>query len=149
MARPPAPCGTFSAYKRHKRKSEPVDDACHRAMQAEVAKRSARATDSEQSATVTLLPAALAMDEQLRLDARAELMANMQLVKAAMQRVAETDPLKIVTLSKRHSELLNELRSLSSAGGAVGDPEEADPFEQFFGAGGASRRPTAAPRKPS
>lgn len=149
MARPPAPCGTFSAYKRHKRKGEPVDADCRRAMQAEVAKRSAKATDSEQSATVTLLPAALELDEQLRLDARKELMENMQLVKAAMQKVSESDPLKIVTLSKRHSELLNELRSLSSTSVSGGEPEEADPFEQFFGAGGASRRPTAAPRKPS
>ena len=32
---PSAPCGTVSAYKRHKRNGEPVDDACRQAYNAE------------------------------------------------------------------------------------------------------------------
>lgn len=32
---PSAPCGTSSAYKRHKRHGEPVDDACRQAYNAE------------------------------------------------------------------------------------------------------------------
>lgn len=32
---PSAPCGTVSAYKRHKRNGEPVDDACRLAYNAE------------------------------------------------------------------------------------------------------------------
>ena len=28
MPRPPAPCGTNSAYLRHRRRGEPVDEAC-------------------------------------------------------------------------------------------------------------------------
>lgn len=30
-----APCGTVAAYKRHKRKGEPIDDACRQAWNAE------------------------------------------------------------------------------------------------------------------
>lgn len=32
---PTAPCGTVSAYKRHKRNGEPIDDACRQAWNAE------------------------------------------------------------------------------------------------------------------
>ena len=32
---PSAPCGTVSAYKRHKRHGEPIDDACRHAYNAE------------------------------------------------------------------------------------------------------------------
>lgn len=32
---PSAPCGTTSAYKRHKRNKEPVDDACRLAYNTE------------------------------------------------------------------------------------------------------------------
>lgn len=32
---PSAPCGTVSAYKRHKRNGEPVDQACREAYNAE------------------------------------------------------------------------------------------------------------------
>ncbi|MEV8432032.1 WhiB family transcriptional regulator [Streptomyces chartreusis] len=42
--RPPAPCGTRSAYQRHVKKGEPIDDACRRANT--VADRRLRATGS-------------------------------------------------------------------------------------------------------
>ena len=32
---PSSPCGTVAAYKRHKRRGEPVDDACRLAYNAE------------------------------------------------------------------------------------------------------------------
>ncbi|MFP3990681.1 WhiB family transcriptional regulator [Streptomyces sp. E11-3] len=42
--KPLAPCGTRGAYERHKRKREPVDDACQAAYDEYLAARSTRAS---------------------------------------------------------------------------------------------------------
>jgi hypothetical protein len=149
MARPPAPCGTLSAYKRHKRKGEPVDQACMAAMRADSASRAARVDDDAQSAPIVALPGgSVEMPEAPHgdVDARAELLANMALVKKAMEAIAEADPLKIVTLSKRHSELVDELVKVSGTAPPGGAAEEADPFAFL---GDAARRSAPAPRKSS
>lgn len=39
MARPPAPCGTYPAYRRHLRNREDIDSGCRRAQQAHDAGR--------------------------------------------------------------------------------------------------------------
>jgi hypothetical protein len=40
--RPPLrPCGTYAAYRRHKRRGEPADEACREACQEQVRKRKA------------------------------------------------------------------------------------------------------------
>lgn len=150
MARPPAPCGTLSAYKRHKRKGEPVDPACMAAMKADSASRRASADDDAQSSPIVALPGGsveMPAAPKADVDARAELLANMALVKKAMEAIAEADPLKIVTLSKRHSELVDELVKVSGTrpAGSVGS-EEADPFAFL---GDAARGPAPAPRKSS
>jgi len=44
----PADCGTHSAYRRHRRNNEPIDDACHAAALREWAER--RATRSQKAA---------------------------------------------------------------------------------------------------
>lgn len=149
MARPPAPCGTLSAYKRHKRKGETVDQACMAAMKADSASRRAGVDDDAQSAPIVTLPggsvempAAPAGD----VDARAELLANMALVKKAMEAIAEADPLKIVQLSKRHSELVDELVKVSGTVLAGSSEKEADPFAFL---GNAARGSAPAPRKSS
>lgn len=149
MARPPAPCGTLSAYKRHKRKGEAVDQACLAAMKADSASRRADADDDAHSAPIVALPGgsvkfpdAPAVD----VDARAELLANMALVKRAMEAIAEADPMKIVTLSKRHSELVAELVKVSGTApaGSGDDAGGGDPFSGIFA--GASGRSAAPPR---
>lgn len=150
MARPPAPCGTLSAYKRHKRKGEAVDAACIAAMKADSAARSARVDDEAQSAPIVALPGGsveMPAAPQGDVDARAELLANMALVKRAMEAIAEADPLKIVQLSKRHSELVAELVRVSGSPAAPGEGEAegGDPFRGIFG--GAAGRSAAAPRK--
>lgn len=149
MARPPAPCGTLSAYKRHKRKGEAVDQPCMAAMRADSASRTASADDDAQSAPIVTLPGGsvkMPAPPEVDVDARAELLANMALVKKAMEAIAEADPLKIVTLSKRHSELVDELVKVSGpvAGGAPS--KEADPFAFL---GDSARGPAPAPRKSS
>ena len=79
-------------------------------------------------------------------DARAELLANMELVKRAMQAIAEADPLKIVQLSKRHSELVEELVRVSGPVPPSESSGEADPFAFL---GNTARGPAPAPRKSS
>lgn len=41
MARELKPCGTRAAYERHRRRGEPIDDACHEANEKESATRRA------------------------------------------------------------------------------------------------------------
>ena len=48
----PAPCGTFTAYKRHKRNGEPVDDACAQAARDQ---KNAR-KDAERAAAAATVP---------------------------------------------------------------------------------------------
>lgn len=149
MPRPPAPCGTESAYKRHKRKGEPVDDACMKAMRAAAQKRSGRADDEADPRPVVVLPGGsveFPAEPKGDVDARAELLANMALVKRAMEAIAEVDPMKIVQLSKRHSELVDELVKVTGTAPAASAEEEADPFAFL---GDATRRPAPAPRKSS
>jgi hypothetical protein len=48
------------------------------------------------------------------------------LLEDALAYVSSDDPAKLAPLSKRHSELLAEIESLSS------EVKEADPFDEFF-----------------
>ena len=142
MPRPPAPCGTESAYKRHMRKKEPVDAACRAAMQEAARGRSGRADDDEQSAPVVALHGAFTASKGASVDARERLIANMQLVERAMEAIADVDPIKIVQLSTRHAELVAQLVAVS--GGGEGPAKETDPFDFL---GDPARRAAPAPRK--
>lgn len=152
MPRPPAPCGTLSAYKRHRRKGEAVDAECMAAMRADSAARSTRRDDQETGSPIVALPGgSVQMPDAPSgdLDARAELLANMALVKRAMEAIADADPIKIVQLSKRHSELVEQLVEVATkpAGGSAspGEAKGGDPFSGIFG--GVAGRSASAPRK--
>ncbi|MGX1932053.1 hypothetical protein [Microbacterium resistens] len=119
------------------------------AMKADSAARRASADDDAQSAPIVALPGGsveMPAAPTGDVDARAELLANMALVKRAMEAIAEADPMKIVTLSKRHSELVEELVKVSGARSASGggDAGGGDPFRGIFD--GAARRSAAPPR---
>lgn len=151
MARELAPCGTRAAYMRHKRRGEAVDQACQAANAAYQREKSGRAQDEERSTPIVALPGggvempATPEASQVTVDARAELLANMALVKKAMEAISEADPLKIVQLSKRHSELVDELVRVSGTTPATATAEgEGDPFAFL---GNAARGPAPAPRK--
>ncbi|UGS27590.1 hypothetical protein K8F61_05215 [Microbacterium resistens] len=148
MPRELAPCGTRTAYKRHQRRGEPVDEACRAANAEYQRSKSGRAQDEEQSAPIVALPGGsveMPIAPKGDVDARAELLANMALVKKAMEALVDADPMKIVTLSKRHSELVDELVKVSGTAPAAASGE-ADPFA-FLGI--AARGPAPAPRKSS
>ena len=59
MPRPESPCGTHAAYKRHKRRNEPVDDACREAAAEHVRAQRARAAEraAQNAAAVDESPA--------------------------------------------------------------------------------------------
>jgi hypothetical protein len=134
----------MSAYRRHKRKGEKVDEPCHQAMLEESRNRSGKADDAAQSAPVVALHGAFTASTTTDVDARERLIANMQLVERAMEAIADVDPIKIVGLSTRHSELVAQLVAVSGGGGPA---KEADPFDQFFAARGSPGGATPAPRK--
>lgn len=160
MPRPPAPCGSYTAYKRHLRKGEPVDDACRRASDERVAEQAAarrwdnppepeptpvdefegwEGFDSERRDKPETPPAHRSRAERLQW--------GLSLVEAAMAHVAGDEPAKLAPLSKRHSELLAEIESLE--GPAVA--KEVDPFDEFFNGdlSNVARFPTSSDREAS
>lgn len=149
MPRALAPCGTDSAFQRHKRRGEPVDEACREAHRRVRRVQPVEDVDSADPRPVVALPGgAVSMPSAPAgdVDARAELLANMALVKKAMEAIAEADPLKIVQLSKRHSELVDELVKVSGSRPAADAPDAGggDPFDGIFA--GAAGRSAAPPR---
>jgi hypothetical protein len=140
MPRPKAKCGTYSAYKRHKREGEPVDEACRRASDERVAEqRDGRKAgtpkkpvtppadefgdwedfDSERRDQVEIPPSGRSRQERLEW--------QLSLLEEALAVVATSEPAKMAPLAKRHSELLAELATLTGS-----TEKEADPFDEFF-----------------
>lgn len=60
MPRPPAPCGTISAAKRHRRKHEELDEACAQAERDEKNQREAKKRQEAADAAHDALPPAIA-----------------------------------------------------------------------------------------
>lgn len=110
MARPLAPCGTFSAYKRHKRNGESVDAECAQAARdqknARTAAKRAEAAEVVQLAIVAAPPAQESMDELARLR------WNLRILEATMEAGVPTG---MAALSKQHAELVARIVKLESA----------------------------------
>lgn len=102
MARSPAPCGTFTAYKRHKRLGEPVDGACAQAARDQVNDRNASKRD-EASQVIRL---AIVESEPVpeNVNVLEKLRWNLQILEATM--VAGV-PGGMAALSKQHTELVS------------------------------------------
>ena len=82
MARPPVPCGTYPAYRRHLRKREPVDAACQRAQREHDAAQSV-AADRDTHEPVDL-PARPSSPQDLVERARASVAAKVAELAAAV-----------------------------------------------------------------
>lgn len=138
MPRAKAPCGTYSAYKRHKREGEPVDAACQQASveRSREQVRQRRADEPLEERQAPVEPPKSGMTQQASLE------WNLRLVEAAM---AEVEASKLAPLSKRHSELLAELATLT------GGEEEVDPLDEFLSGdlSNVTRLPTAKDREAS
>lgn len=85
MARPLAPCGTFSAYKRHKRNGEAVDDECRRAAEETATERREVSRGAANAAVRSAIPlVAPTSPARARIDELAEAHATLDWIKAQM-----------------------------------------------------------------
>lgn len=112
MPRALAPCGTAAAYRRHKRRGEPVDDAC--AAAAREQKNSRVLTSRDRLAEVTRLNVAerrASEQSAAQIDPVAEARWALQLVKSRM----EAGGSDITSLARTHSELVAEIARLERA----------------------------------
>lgn len=109
MAKPLAPCGTFTAYKRHKRRGEPVDAACEAAMREQKNERTAAARKAANEvvrlAVSEVGPPAEAIDELEKLR------WNLAVLEAAMRSGAASG---MAALSKQHAELVATIHRLET-----------------------------------
>jgi hypothetical protein len=110
MPRPLAPCGTFSAYKRHCRLQEPVDAACAEAARVRSQERRDKATAESVAVLRLAVAAEPAVEDEL--DEIGELRENLRLVKAAM---STCPPGSAVALSIRRQELVRAIVGLEKA----------------------------------
>ena len=110
MGRPLAPCGSFSAYKRHKRNGEPVDDACAQAARDQ--KNDRKHAAREKAAAVVRLTVEVAPAPPACLDELERLLWNLQHVEAAMATGTTTS---MAALSKQHVELVRAIHRLEKA----------------------------------
>lgn len=173
MARTPAPCGSETAYRRHLRRDEPVDDACQVAHREHVAaKRAAKRAEREALAAAGVdeflsthedsthsngtqqddthaasFPDEVAEDlpPEGEQSRLEDLRGARAYLRAAIAHQARTDPSKLAPLSKELREVLKEIDQLENDDTTA----EADPFEQFFSSGNVARFPTPEDRKAS
>lgn len=104
-----APCGSFTAYKRHKRKGEPVDEACAQAARDQKNERA----DAKRDATAEVLRLAIAdaPPEPEGVDELAEARLNLSIVRAAMQAGVPTG---LAALSKQYADLVSLVKRLET-----------------------------------
>lgn len=101
MARPLAECGTFSAYKRHKRNGDPVDDACAEAAREQ--KNSRVATKREDAAEVVRLAIVDAPPPSDSTDQLEKARWNLRILEASMEAGVSSG---MASLSKQHADLV-------------------------------------------
>lgn len=111
MPRPLAPCGTFSAYRRHLRRDELVDDACREAANAEARGRRAAKREKQTVRVPAIVSAAPAPDRAVPapaatdgpLDEIDELRGMYAVLKAHMQ---EAPPQSIAAIVRQADAVL-------------------------------------------
>lgn len=109
MARSLAECGTFTAYKRHKRNGDPVDDACAQAARDQ---KNVRA-DAKRAETAEVVHLAIvaAPPEIEGVDELAEARLNLSIVRAVM--IAGL-PTGMAALSKQYADLVALVKRLEN-----------------------------------
>lgn len=117
MARDLRPCGTYAAYKRHKRHGEPVDEACEAAARAkwdeDRANRRAREAQHRVEAMESERDRAIA-SPVVDLNELADALENWALVKATM---LEAPAGAVAGLSRRREELAQKIIALRGDAG--------------------------------
>lgn len=109
MGRPLAPCGTFTAYKRHKRNGEAVDDACAQAARDQANSRNAEKSDASADVVKLAIVDAPVVES---IDELSEARENLRIVKATMLAGVPTG---MAALSKQYADLVALIRRLEDA----------------------------------
>lgn len=111
MGRPPAPCGTFTAYKRHKRNGEEPCEKCRAAAKVQsrmqTDRKNLRPPSSEILAQMPV--------ESLPADRVSVLKQALVKVSKAIDVVLETDPAKLAPLLREQREISREIDELAGA----------------------------------
>lgn len=102
------PCGTFAAYNRHRRRHEPVDDACAQAARDQKNVR----VDAKRDASAQVVQLTLASTPPTDPSPLDDALENLAIVKAAM---ASAPANAIAALSKRREELVASVERLKKA----------------------------------
>ena len=116
MGRPLAECGTFTAYKRHKRNGEPVDDACAQAARDQANERNAgkRASGAEKvRVALAVLPEPEPESEPVAgVDELAEAYETLNWIKALMAAGTQQGA---AALAKQRLEVVALIKRLEGA----------------------------------
>ena len=102
MVRPLAPCGTFTAYKRHKRNGEDVDAACAQAARDQ--KNVRAAVKRNEQAEVVRLAIVDAPAPEPGTDQLEKARWNLRILEATMEAGVSSG---MASLSKQHAELVD------------------------------------------
>lgn len=108
MGRSLAPCGSVTAYQRHKRRGEPVDDACAAAAREQ---KNARVRVKRERVAAVVALAVAAPVEVAPIDELAEARETLRMVTAAMKAGAPG----LASLAKQRMELVALIRKLEGA----------------------------------
>jgi hypothetical protein len=120
MSRVLEACGTPAAYRRHKRKGEPVDEACAQAArdQKNVRKDVAQATAG--AAVAVAFESEPGVDD---LDPLEEARDNLRIIRAALR--SGPPPNTVAALTKRRDEAVDRIRQI------MAETPEVSAFDQL------------------
>jgi hypothetical protein len=110
MVRPLAECGSFTAYKRHKRNGELVDEACAQAARDQKNVRVSAARDEVSNVVRLAIVNAPAVADSI--DELDKARWNLRIVEATMEAGVPTG---MAALSKQHADLVALIRRLEAA----------------------------------
>ncbi len=106
-----APCGTFTAYKRHKRNGEEVDEACAQAARDQRNERSAAKRAESAMSVQAAVKSAPPMED---VDPLEEALDNLRIVRAVL-RDEGTPANTVAALTKRRDDLVDRIQKLREA----------------------------------
>lgn len=127
MPRELSPCGTPAAVKRHRRKKEPLDEACLRAeREQKAAKRAAKQAESAEQVR-SVIELMRPIEPEPAVDPLDEALDSLRIVRALLQS-GEIPANTVAPLTKRRDELADRISRIQSERAV---PEEVSLVEQL------------------
>src|SRR5690625_2909950 len=114
MGRALQPCGTWAAYKRHKRKNEDPCDECRQASREQRQGQRRLERENAPAPSLTVVPTVGDVVEDPVLETLEVARDNLAIVEATL-RAPLTPGGSIANLTKRREELVDRIRKLSGA----------------------------------